>query len=1039
MLDTIIRASIVHRLLVVLGLVGLAVAALMLLPRLKLDAFPDVTNVQVVVNTEAKGLAAAEVEQLITYPVEAAMYGLPDVEQVRSTSMTGLSVVTVVFKEGTDIYFARQQVFQQLQAAKEDIPKEAGTPQIGPNASGLGEVLYYVLYAPVPGAYDQMALRSINDWIVKPLLKPAQGVTDVLSFGGSVRQYQVHLDPSKLLAYKLTVKDVQEALEKNNRNAGGWYQDRGAEQLVIRGQGWMHPGSQGLDDVAHTPVKETDGTVVRVHDLGQIAFGGEIRQGATVLTMRDKAGQPKPMGEVVTGVVVKRIGANTNATINAVRERLSLAEKALPPGVKLKVIYDQSDLAHKAVETVTKALMESFVLIIIVLIAFLMNARAAFLVLLSVPISIVAALIAMALLGISANLMSLGGLAIAIGMMVDGSVVMMENIFASLTGHATSNWRARIEQAAREVAQPVFFAVLIIVIVFAPLFSLEGVEGKMFQPMALTIVLGLLASLVVALIVIPALSSFLFRGAVTHRDSPLMKPVERFYRRVLGWIRTRHKPVIAAAVGALIVSLALVPFLGTEFVPELKEGTMAVRVTLAPSASLKTSLDLAPKIAKTLMRFPEATYALSRIGRAEVGGDPEQVNNTEILLGLKPEKDWKSATTLEGLRVKLQDALSVYPGVQLSFSQPIATRVDELISGVKADLAIKLFGPDLAVLEKKGREIEALTRQIKGTSDVAIEQIAGEAQLAIVPNRAVLDRYGLSVSDVMAVVDNAIGGTSAGQIINGNERYDIYIRLAETFRSSPEAIRDLILRAPNGALVRMGDMAAVDIVSGPPQIRRDDVQRRVVIQANVEGRDMGGLVEELKAKLASQVTLPPGYSVVFGGQFENQQRAQARLMVVVPISLGLVFLLLYFAFRSVGQALLIMINVPLAMIGGIVALFVTGIYLSVPGAIGFIALFGVAVLNGVVLVSAINRNVAGGMPVLEAIEAGALSRLRPVLMTASIAALGLLPLLLSTGVGAEVQRPLATVVIGGLITSTLLTLIVLPSTYAWLSRHETRD
>lgn len=1037
MLDKIVRASIVNRLLVVLALLGLAIAALMTLPRLNLDAFPDVTNVQVVVNTQAKGLAAAEVEQLITYPVEAAMYGLPDVAEVRSISMTGLSVVTVVFKEGTDIYFARQQVFQQLQAAKEDIPKEAGTPEIGPNSSGLGEVLYYTLYAQVPGTYDQMALRGINDWIVKPLLKPSEGVVDVLSFGGSVRQYQVNIDPSKLLAYKLSIAEVREALEKNNRNAGGWYQDRGAEQLVIRGQGWMRPGPQGLEDVSNTPVKEVDGNVVRVRDLGQAVFGGEIRQGATMLSIRDKAGNPKAMGEVVTGVVMKRIGANTNATINAVKERLTLVEKALPPGVKLKVVHDQSSLVHKAVGTVTKALLESFVLIVIVLIAFLMNLRAAFLVLLSVPISIVAALIAMAVFGVSANLMSLGGLAIAIGMMVDGSVVMMENIFARMTGHGSQDCRVRIEQAAREVAQPVFFAVLIIVIVFAPLFSLEGVEGKMFQPMALTIVFGLLASLLVALVVIPALSSFLFRGEVAHRDSPVLVPVERFYRRVLDWIRPRSRLVIGSAAGALLMSLALVPFLGTEFVPELKEGTMAVRVTLAPSASLKTSLDIAPKIAKTLMAFPEATYTLSRTGRAEVGGDPEQVNNTEILVGLKPERDWTSAKTLEGLREKMQAALAIYPGVQLSFSQPIATRVDELISGVKADLAIKLFGPDLAVLEKKGREIEAVARGIDGTSDVAMEQIAGEAQLAVVPNRGVLDRYGLSVGDVMDVVENAIGGTAAGQIINGNERYDVYVRLAEAYRASPEAIRDLILKAPNGAFVRLGDVATVDIVSGPPQIRRDNVQRRVVIQANVEGRDMGGLVEELQTKIASGVKLPPGYTVVYGGQFENQQRAQARLMVVVPVSLGLIFLLLYFAFRSVGQAFLIMINVPLAMIGGIVALFVTGTYLSVPGSIGFIALFGVAVLNGVVLVSAINRNVANGMAVQAAIEAGALSRLRPVLMTASIAALGLVPLLLSSDVGAEVQRPLATVVIGGLITSTLLTLIVLPATYAWASRRAT--
>jgi cobalt-zinc-cadmium resistance protein CzcA len=550
-------------------------------------------------------------------------------------------------------------------------------------------------------------------------------------------------------------------------------------------------------------------------------------------------------------------------------------------------------------------------------------------------------------------------------------------------------------------------------------------------------VFGLLASLIVALVVIPALSSLLFRGEVKHRESPVLRPVERFYRRVLAWIRPRPKQVIFAAGGALLFALALTPFLGTEFVPELREGTMSLRVTLAPSASLKTSVDLAPKLQKVLMQFPEVTYTLSRIGRAELGGDPEPASNIEIFAGLKPESEWKTASDLEALRTKMEEALAVYPGVQLSFSQPIATRVDELISGVKADLAIKLFGPDLGVLEKTGREIEALARKTSGTTGVAMEQIAGEAQLSVVPNRDVLDRYGLSVGDVMDVVENAIGGASAGQIINGNERYNVYVRLAEPFRGSPEAIRDLILKAPNGAFVRAGDVAKVDVVSGPPQIRRDDVQRRVVIQANVEGRDMGSLVKDLQAQIAAKVKLPPGYTVVYGGQFENQQRAQARLMVVVPLSLGLIFLLLYFAFRSVGQALLIMINVPLAMIGGIVALFATGTYLSVPGSIGFIALFGVAVLNGVVLVSAINRNVANGMAVQDAIEAGALSRLRPVLMTASIAALGLVPLLLSSGVGAEVQRPLATVVIGGLITSTLLTLVVLPSTYAWLSRRET--
>jgi len=1044
MLDRIVRAAITGRLLVLLGLAGLVVAAVLFLPRLNLDAFPDVTNIQVVVNTEARGLAAAEVEQLITYPVEAVMYALPDVDEVRSISSTGLSVVTVVFRDGTDIYFARQLVFEQLQKAKEDIPAFAGTPVLGPNTSGLGQVFQYILYSETPGAYDKMALRSLNDWVVKRLFLSAEGVTDIISFGGDVRQYQVNLDPSKLLAYGLSVANVTEALEQNNRNVGGWYQDRGAEQLVIRGVGWVRPGEQGLQDVANVPLKEKDGTVVRVRDVGEVSFGGEIRQGATTITVRGQDGKPVSMGEVVAAIALKRIGANTNTTIQALQDRVPLVQQALPPGVKMQVIYDQSDLVRRAVDTVSKALMEAFILIVLVLLAFLMNLRAAVIVLLSVPISIAAALIAMSWMGISANLMSLGGLAIAIGMIVDGSVVMMENIFSHLTHSEDGtgkprDFQLRIQDAAREVAQPVFFAILIIIVVFAPLFSLEGVEGKLFIPMALSIVFALVASLAAALLVIPALSTYVFADGLRHRQSPFLKPIARFYRRLLPRMVAMRGIVTLVAVSGFALSLLMVPFLGSEFVPELEEGTMDIRVTMAPSVSLDTALSVAPKLEQRLMEFPEVTYAFSHVGRPELGGDPEPVSNNEIWVGLKPIDEWTTARTRPELQEKIAEALSVFPGLILSFTQPIKMRVDELLSGVRADLAIKLFGPDLNVLSEKGREIEGLVRRVPGATDVALEQIQGEAQLTVTPDRAALDRYGIPINDVMNLVQDAIGGSVAGQVISGNERYNIYVRLAKPFRDSPEAIQELILTAPNGALVRVGDVAKVEIVSGPPQIRRDDVQRRVVIQANVEGRDMGSLVNELQQRIASEVRLPAGYTVTYGGQFENQQRAQARLMIVVPIALGLILLLLYFAFGSIGQALLIMINVPLALIGGITALFISGTYLSVPGSIGFIALFGVAVLNGVVMVNAINQKLTSGHTVTEAVTEGAYSRLRPVLMTAMITALGLIPLLLATGVGSEVQRPLATVVVGGLVSSTLLTLVVLPSLYAWFSQGVLRQ
>ncbi|ARD42905.1 CusA/CzcA family heavy metal efflux RND transporter [Colwellia sp. PAMC 21821] len=1066
MFNKMIDFSVNNRLLVILMLVATLIGSVFIIPKLNLDAFPDVTNVQVAVNTEAPGLAAEEVEQLITYPIEAVMYAMPDVEQVRSISKTGLSGVTVVFKEGTDIYFARQLVFERLQAAKELIPQGVGTPEMGPNTSGLGQVFQYLLIADKDAGYDAMALRSLNDWIVKLLLMPVDGVTDVLSFGGNVRQYQVNIEPSKLLSYELSQSDIVSALENNNSNVGGWYMNRGQEQLVVRGTGWFSGGEAGLTDIQQVPVKIVDGTVITVADVATVELGSEIRQGAATMTRRSKNGDIESLGEVVSGIVLKRMGANTKSTIDGINARLPLIEQALPKGVRFEAFYDQSDLIVKAVNTVVESLILAFIFIAIVLALFLMNLRATFLVLISIPISIAITLMIMSYLGLSANLMSLGGIAVAIGMLVDGSVVMVENMFRHLNRPDEAHFSSaisrneskftdndphdvvhddssgiplRLKQAGKEVARPIFFAASIILVVFMPLFSFEGVEAKLFQPMAISIILAVISAIFVALIVVPALATYMFKNGVKERESIILRPLERWYRKSLAIAMQQTKVVIGISLILLFSAMALVPKIGTEFVPELEEGTINLRATLAPSSSLATALQVAPILEEKLMDFPEVEYALSRMGRAEIGGDPEPVNNIEIYIGLKPVSQWTSASDRYELQRLMAIELEQFPGLLLNFSQPIATRVDELLSGVKAQLAIKLFGPDLTILALKGQEIETAIKSVEGARDVAMEQIVGEAQLVIKPNRQQLSRFGFSVGDVMSLVQNGIGGITAGQVINGNERYDIYVRLQEKSRNSRDAIAELRLQSPTGAWVRLGDIADISLESGPPQVRRDDVQRRVVIQANVQDRDMGSVVADIRAVIAANVDLPAGYSVAIGGQFENQQRAQARLAIVLPVSLGLIALLLYFAFGSIGQAMLILVNVPLAIIGGVFSLYLSGQYLSVPSSVGFITLFGVAVLNGVVMVESINQRIQDGSVVSKAVFEGATSRLRPVLMTAITSALGLIPMLMSNGVGAEIQRPLASVIVGGLVTATLLTLFVLPVLFSWFSKAKVAE
>ena len=853
------------------------------------------------------------------------------------------------------------------------------------------------------------------------------------------------------------------ALERNNTNVGGWYMNRGQEQLVIRGTGWLDHGEKGLEQIRQVPLKTVDGTTITVSDVAQVALGSEIRQGAVTMTRKNADDKVENLGEVVSGIVLKRMGANTKATIDGVNARIERINQALPEGVRFEAFYDQADLITQAVQTVVNALLLAFIFIVVILALFLMNLRATFLVLMSIPISIGIALMVMAWFGLSANLMSLGGIAVAIGMLVDGSVVMVENIFKHLThpdaehdtqrqsrvdsddvdpvdaAHDRHGIALRLQEAGKEVARPIFFATAIILVVFMPLFSFEGVEAKLFQPMAISIMLAMLSAVLVALIIVPALATYLFRRRVRQRESFVLKPLDLLYRKGLAWAMGHSKVVVGIAAIMVVAAALVLPRLGTEFVPELEEGTINLRVTLAPSSSLDTALEVAPKLEAKLMEFPEVTYALSRIGRAEIGGDPEPVNNIEIYIGLKPVPEWTSADNRYELQSLMEQKLEQHPGLLFNFSQPIATRVDELLSGVKAQLAIKLFGPDLAVLANKGQAIEAAVKEIEGARDVAMEQIAGESQLVVKPDRRALSRYGLAVGDVMELVREGLGGASAGQIINGNERYDIYVRLAERFREDRETIADLRLQAPSGAWVRLGDVAEVSIASGPPQVRRDDVQRRVVIQANVHGRDMGSVVADIRQVIAEQVDLPTGYSVDIGGQFENQQRAQKRLSLVVPVSLGLIALLLYFAFASVGQAMLILVNVPLAVIGGVFSLWISGQYLSVPSSVGFITLFGVAVLNGVVMVESINQRIADGLKVSDAVFDGAVSRLRPVLMTAITSALGLIPMLLSNGVGAEIQKPLASVIVGGLVTATFLTLFVLPVLFAWFSKGKLSD
>jgi len=1023
--DRLIEFALRRRLLVIILTVLVAAGGYLALRSLPIEAFPDVTPVLVQVVTEAEGLAPEEVEDLITYPVETAVNALPGVEDLKSISAFGISVVNVYFQDGTDLYFARQLVNQRLLEMQEEIPSSVSRPELVPPTTGLGQIYQYLL---VGGDRSLMELRTIQDWVVRPALRTVRGVADVLSWGGDVKQFQVTVEPQLLHQYGVTLSDVASAVERNNENAGGGFVVRNDEERIIRGIGRI----AGLSDLSAVVVDSHDGAPIRVGDVATVALGPEVRRG---LVSRDGN------GEVVVGIVQRLVGENTAEVIEAVKQRVDEINASLPAGVRIVPFYDRANLVARAIGTVRDALLVGGVLIVIVLFLFLGELRSALIVTALLPLSALAAFILMRQFGFSANLMSLGGLAIGIGMLADGGVVMVENIYRHLAEASSDPEVTRhelVRSAAKEVGRPIVFAISIIIVVFLPLFTLQGVEGKMFSPMAFTISFALLASMLLSLTVTPVLCSLLLGKVSRDRESRVTRTIKAAYRPVLDQILRRRRVAVAVATLALIGSLALVPSLGTEFIPYLNEGSLVVRVTMAPSTSLEAAKQITQQVERDLGTFPEVETVVSFVGRAERSGEPEPVSNTEIYVGLSPEGSWATGRDRDGLVEAMRERLERIPGILVNFSQPIQIRQDELISGVKAQLAIRLFGEDLDTLAAKGTQIAQVVGSVPGAVDVVPEQIGGKPQIQIRVDRAALARRGLSVSDVQDLVRGAVGGETVGQVFEGRRRFDILVRFAPDARSDIEGISRALLDTPDHRRVPLSSVAQVYLTEGPPEIRHDQGQRRLVVQAGVEGRDMGGFVAEGRRRVEERVTLPPGYRIEWGGQFELQQRAMARLRLVVPTALLLIFFLLYGAFESLGSALLVILNVPFALIGGILSLWGTGQYLSVPAAVGFIALFGVAVLNGVVLVTYINQLRAEGMSLEVAVRRGTELRLRPVLMTALVASLGLIPLLLATGTGSEVQRPLATVVVGGLITSTVLTLFLLPALYPWFAVRGSR-
>lgn len=1017
MLNWIVDRTLAYRWIVLLAILILLVVGGYALYTIPVEAFPDLTNNQVTVVTDAPSLPPTEVEQLVTYPIERAMLGLPNKQEVRSLSKLGLSMVTVVFDDSVAMYFARQLVAERLQQISSSLPRGI-QPTLGLPATAFGELYQYTLSGPM----SPMDLKDLHEWVIKPQLRTLPGVSEINAWGGQTKQYQIVVDPALLEQYGLSLHDVETRVQENNTNFGGGYIEHAAEQYTLLGSG----RALTTEDLGNIVLASKNGIPILLHDLATVQIGPAPPEGATLRN-----------GETVSGMVIMLKGENGKNLIERVKERI--ANMHLPAGVKINPFYDQAFVIDGTIHTVEKNLLEGFVLVTAILLLFLGNLRAAIITAAIIPFSMLISFLGMRLFGISANLMSLG--AIDFGMIVDGAVVMMENSVHRLereNGRETS--LESVRRAAHEVARPMAFGVVIIIAVYLPILFLQGMEGRMFRPMAITVCTALAGSLFLALTLIPMLASISFRKGIARPanrsdgesgEQRWMGALGRVYESVLAWAIRYRLLTVGISLVVLAAALASLRFIGTEFMPRLDEGSILVETRKLPGVSLTESVAISKVIEQHLRKVPEVADVVIKIGRPDFATEAMGINEGDTYLLLKPMETWTRFHTKEELITALAKELDTIPGVAYSFTQPMAMRIDETISGVKADLAVKIFGNDFQVLDAIGQQVLRAVSEVPGAAEPQMEVTSGVAELSVRVDRAALSRYGLNVTDVEQAVSSGGSGDVVSEVIDGERRYGVAIRLPERYRTDPDAMRRIALRAPSGELVTLGEVAKVDVKRGPELINRESGQRRLVVMSNVRGRDLGGFVADVRSKIDRDVSVPPGYFIEYGGQFENQERATRRLMLIVPLAVGLIFVLLYLAFSSVKQALLVVGNIPFALVGGIAALWARGMNLNLSASVGFIALFGVAMLNGVVLVSSINQMRETGCSWHEAIMMGARRRLRPVLMTAFVASFGFIPMAIATSTGAEIQRPLASVVIGGLLTSTMLTLFLLPVLYEW--------
>ena len=1034
LVERFVERTLGQRVFVLLCLGALVVTGVLAYRDLPIEAFPDLTNNQVVVITEAPSLAAPEVEQRVSYPIETALMGVPNANEVRSISKFGLSIVTVVFDDAVPVYFARQLVTERIADVRGRIPQGL-EPVLGPVATAFGEIYQYVVTGE---GIDAMVAKTTHDWDIRTRMRSVSGVSEVNSWGGLSKQFQVVVDPPRLEKYGLALGDVLQAVGDNNQSFSGGFIEHRDERYTVRGVGLVG----NVSDLERVVLKSHQGVPVLVRDVATVEVAPMLRDGAVTRNGR---------GEAVGGMVIMLKGENAHDLSQRVKARMAEVAATLPPGMRIEPFYDQSEVIDRTTATVRRNLLEGCLLVMVVLFFFLRDVRASLIVAAVIPLSMLVGFIGMRLFGVSANLMSLG--AIDFGLIVDGAVVMMENFVrrrsevgdrvAHATGPHAHDLRINLfRSAAVEVARPVLFGVLIIIAVYLPIFTLEGLEGKMFRPMAITVCSALFGSLLLSLTGVPVVSSYLLKLEGHHEEERWFVRLRDRYTHHLAGQMNHPVRTIAVALILVVAALGSIPFLGTEFMPRLDEGSILVETRKLPSVSLEESVQISTRVEQILLGdFKEISQIVTKLGRPDLATEAMGIYQGDVYVLLHPEDEWASGRTKDDLIAAMAEALSHVPGLSVNFTQPMAMRLDEVVSGIKADVAVKVFGPDSAVLERIGAQVLDVIEHVPGAADTQVEVLSGAAQLEIQIDRDAIARYGLHVSDVQEVVEAAVGGRQATELLDGARRFPVVVRLPDYVRQTPDAIAALVVTAPGGERVPLGRLAAIRIAATPEAVNHENAERRLVVQSNVRGRDVGSFVAEAQRRLGGAVTLPTGYYLTWGGQFANQQRATARLMLVVPLSLVIIFVLLMVTFGRVRWSLLILMNVPFAAVGGVAALWIRALTLNLSASVGFIALFGVAVLNGVVMIAAIRAlREDEGLAVREATVAGAASRLKPVLMTAMVAAIGFMPMALSQGAGAEVQRPLATVVIGGIVTSTLLTLIVLPTLYdmmeRWVARRE---